>query len=91
MKHPYESIEVRCSDYIPSDLEPGLMYVSYKYGTSVHLCPCGCGNKAVTPLDGDHSWTLTVEDKAPTLHSSCANRFECKSHYWIQKGKVVWC
>lgn len=42
---------------IPADPEPGNLYVSMEYRTAVHLCACGCGTKAVTPI-GPNDWTL---------------------------------
>jgi len=30
-------------EIIPDTLKVGLLYISKKFGITVHLCPCGCG------------------------------------------------
>jgi len=82
-------------DHVPRELEQGVLYVSEKYETAIHLCACGkCGWKTVTPFhDGSTGWnyTRTADDKI-TLSPSIGNQqFPCKSHYFIQANKVVWC
>ena len=54
--------------------------------TSVHLCLCGCGNLAVTPLTTT-GWFLTDVDNKITLTPSILNK-NCpnKSHYILQKN-----
>ena len=37
-------------EYIPTVLEEGILYISMKYATAVHLCACGCRQKVVTPI-----------------------------------------
>ena len=37
-------------DEIPNILENGILYISEKYKTAIHLCACGCGEHTVTPL-----------------------------------------
>ncbi len=37
-------------EFIPSELQEGVLYVSVQYATAVHQCACGCGNKVVTPI-----------------------------------------
>jgi len=60
------------------------------YGTVVHLCPCGCGNKVVTPLTPT-DWELRFNGKEVTLGPSIGNwSFPCKSHYWIIRNTVRW-
>jgi hypothetical protein len=36
--------------YIPNVLEQDKIYISKEFGTIVHLCLCGCGEKSVTPI-----------------------------------------
>jgi hypothetical protein len=78
----------------PDKLEPDTLYVSFEYGSANHLCACGCGLQTVTPL-GEGHWSIMVEetqdDSEPliTLWPSILNR-SCKSHYFVQKNKVVW-
>jgi hypothetical protein len=35
---------------ISAVLVPGVIYISERYATAVHLCCCGCGYEVVTPL-----------------------------------------
>jgi hypothetical protein len=85
-------------DSIPVPREPGVLYVSQKYDCAIHLCPCGCGNEVVTPLESDAlpGWKLTlvlaVDGGAEvTLSPSILCRTECGSHYFIRSNRVEWC
>lgn len=76
--------------YMPKQLEPGILYVSYEYGTSAHLCACGCGAKIRTPL-GPTEWSIDETSSGPTLWPSVGNwQQACKSHYVIYRGDVRW-
>ncbi|MEO5931118.1 MAG: DUF6527 family protein [Candidatus Kapaibacterium sp.] len=78
-------------DYIPEEMENGVVYVSLLYEIAVHRCCCGCGENVVTPI-GDTGWTLTSDDQSITLHPSIGNFNQPRrSHYWIQRDRVVWC
>lgn len=71
-------------DFIPDRPESGVLYVSIRYATAVHLCACGCGHKAVTPLT-PKDWKLTFDGESISLHPSVGNwGFRCRSHYWIR-------
>ena len=37
-------------EFIPDELEHGIIYISIRFATASHLCCCGCGNKVVTPI-----------------------------------------
>ena len=79
-------------DLMPPVLEEGILYVSKKYKTAIHLCACGCGIKTVTPLNCLTGWTLTESAEGATLQPSIGNmQFPCGSHYWITNGKIEWC
>lgn len=76
--------------YLPVVLEPEILYVSEEFEVAGHLCPCGCGNKIITPL-GPTDWSLTVYKNKPTLYPSIGNwQIPCRSHYWISKGEIKW-
>jgi hypothetical protein len=73
----------------PPVLEDGVIYISMTYGSAVHKCCCGCGEKVVTPF-GPTDWKL-IFDGTVSLDPSIGNwSFACKSHYFIRHGKVVW-
>lgn len=78
-------------DSMPRELEPNILYYSERFGTASHLCACGCGAKIRTPIDVNE-WSIVKTEQGPTLHPSVGNwQKECKSHYYIRKGKIVWC
>ena len=77
-------------DYVPKQLDDGVLYVSIRFGTVVHRCACGCGEEVVTPL-GPSEWTLTYDGRTVSLAPSIGNwSFPCRSHYWIDEGNVRW-
>ena len=74
---------------MPEVIEEGILYISIEYCTAIHNCVCGCRNEVVTPLTPT-DWTLLFDGKTVSLEPSIGNwNFECKSHYWITKNKVV--
>jgi hypothetical protein len=76
--------------YLPQELDSGILYVSKKYGIAGHLCPCGCGNKIISPL-GRTEWHLKVKNGKPTLYPSLGNwQLSCRSHYYIIDGEIEW-
>lgn len=83
-------IELKYVHYMPQKLLPNVLYVSTKFRTAAHLCACGCGNKVRTPLTPTE-WRLSVSKLGPSLEPSIGSwQLECRSHYWIQEGEVVW-
>lgn len=86
-----EHITLQRVDYMPKQLEPGILYVSEKYGAVAHLCACGCGAKIRTPL-GPTEWKFKETATGPSLWPSVGNwQQACKSHYVIDGGEIVWC
>lgn len=77
------------TEYISAGPEPGVLYVSLKYATAVHLCACGCGRKVVTPFS-PVGWRLTF-DGSVSIHPSIGNwQYPCQSHYFIHANQVTW-
>lgn len=77
-------------DNIPEKLKEGTIYVSIPFETIIHLCCCGCKNEVVTPLSPT-DWNMTFDGETITLNPSIGNwNFQCKSHYFIRKNRVVW-
>ena len=75
-------------EFIPDELEYGVLYITVKYRTAVHQCVCGCGNKVVTPLS-PNDWKLIFDGKTVSLSPSIGNwNFDCKSHYWITNNNI---
>ena len=85
-----ERIRLEAVEFMPAQLEPGILYASEKYRTAAHLCACGCGEKVRTQL-GDLGWRLTKGRSGPTLYPSIGNwQKPCRSHYFISDGRVLW-
>ena len=78
-------------EFIPEQLQEGVLYVSTTYATAVHLCFCGCGREVVTPLSPT-DWKLIFDGETVSLSPSIGNwSFPCRSHYWIKDNFVQWC
>lgn len=83
-----DKFELRKVQYMPTKLEPGILYVAKEFGAAAHLCACGCGTIVRTPLD---RWSLAETKDGPSLDPSVGNWQEpCQSHYWIERGEVRW-
>ena len=81
----------------PENMQQGMLYISKKHNTAIHLCLCGCGEQTVTPLDQivtenekivaeahKSGWILTEKGGRISLTPSIGNySFPCKSHYII--------
>jgi len=84
-----ETLTPMFTEYIPAEPDPGNLYVSMQFETAVHLCPCGCGAKVVTPL-GPRDWVLTF-DGTVSLRPSVGNGQQpCRSHYYIRNNRIDW-
>ena len=80
----------RFVEYIPRDIEEGVIYISMAFSTAIHKCCCGCGQQVVTPF-GLTDWQLTFDGESISLDPSIGNwSFDCKSHYWIRNNKIIW-
>lgn len=85
-----KKLNYRFVEYIPKDLEEGVLYISIRFGTAVHKCACGCGNKTVTPLSPT-DWELKYNGVSVSLNPSIGNwSFPCQSHYWIINDEIRW-
>jgi hypothetical protein len=77
-------------ELMPKTFDPGFIYISIKYKTTVHLCASGCGNKVVLPLS-PAEWKLTYDGESVSLSPSVGNwEFPCRAHYWVRVGRVEW-
>lgn len=77
-------------EFVPKQLEAGVLYVSRRYRTASHLCCCGCGLEVVTPLN-DAKWQASERGDKVWLSPSIGNwSFPCRSHYWIEGGRIRW-
>lgn len=80
-------------EFAPEVLEPGILYVSKRFETCLHLCACGCGMQTVTPQDPVKGWVLTGTDEVVTLRPSILNKKEVcpnAAHYYITENRIKW-
>jgi hypothetical protein len=87
MRHT--KLEHRFVQYIPEQLEPGVLYISMEYATAAHSCCCGCGEQVITPFTPT-DWKLTYDGETVSLWPSIGNwNFPCRSHYIIRHGRIL--
>jgi hypothetical protein len=56
-----------------------------------HLCP-RCGDRIQLPLPGKDKWTLKIDPlRRPTLHPSIWERRSCGAHFFVRRGRRLWC
>ena len=85
-----KQLEHRHVEFIPKELDEGVLYISNRFRTASHLCCCGCGQKVVTPLN-PAGWQLTDNGETVSLRPSIGlGTFPCRSHYWIRRSRVDW-
>ena len=85
----YTKLEHRFVQYIPEQLEPGVLYISMEYATAAHNCCCGCGLQVVTPFT-PADWKLTFDGETVSLWPSIGNwNFPCRSHYVIRHNRII--
>ena len=83
-------MDFRFVDYIPEQLEAGVVYIALEFGAVIHLCCDGCGEKISTPLN-PAQWTMTFDGETISLSPSIGSfDLACGSHYWIRKNRVHW-
>jgi hypothetical protein len=84
------SLEPRFVDSAPQTLEQGILYVSIRHRSVLHLCACGCGHEVVTPL-APHRWQLIFDGETVSLEPSVGNSIlPCRSHYYVTRNQVDW-
>ena len=80
----------RFVEFIPEELEDGILYVSMEYRTTAHLCCCGCGNAVYLPLNPTQ-WRITFDGDSVWLEPSVGSwSLPCRSHYWIRANRILW-
>lgn len=94
LPHPrLTALRIQQIEYAPRELEHGVLYVSKRFQTCLHLCACGCGMKTVTPQHPTKGWILTGSDEVVTLRPSILNKREvCPSaaHYYVTENRIDW-
>jgi hypothetical protein len=84
------AFEFRFVEFMPPELDEGVLYISMTYATAIHRCFCGCGMKVVTPLSPT-DWSLKFNGDAVSLDPSIGNwSYPCRSHYILRGNQVRW-
>jgi len=85
-------------EFIPEERKEKIIYISEKYGVTVHNCLCGCGGKTILPIDciidgQDLGWKLIKEPNDKISFTPSVGNFQmpCKSHYIITKNIANFC
>lgn len=85
-----QSLTHKFVEFVPEELEQGVLYISIQYTTASHKCCCGCGFEVVTPISPE-GWKLIFNGKTISLEPSIGNwGFACRSHYWITQNRIFW-
>lgn len=83
-------LKVQFTEYIPDNLQDGILYISMEYATASHNCACGCGKEVVTPFTPT-DWKLAYNGESVSLSPSIGNwSYPCRAHYFIQHNRIVW-
>jgi Family of unknown function (DUF6527) len=85
----YRRLQHRFVQYIPKELQPGVLYISIEFATAAHSCCCGCGEEVVTPFT-PHDWHMTFDGETVSLWPSIGNwDYPCQSHYIVRRNRVI--
>jgi len=75
---------------IPEQPEPGVLYVSVEYATTLHLCACGCGCEIVLGIS-PNDWKICWDGLTVSVSPSVGNwSLPCQSHYFIRRNRIRW-
>ncbi|WP_367279606.1 DUF6527 family protein [Ulvibacterium sp.] len=93
---PWNRYRVRFSDDIPDNSVRRIIYVIGSKGNQWLLyfrCPCGCKKEIYLNLMQEESprWQFLLRRNKINIAPSIHRLKGCKSHFWIVKGRVVWC
>lgn len=77
-------------EFVPRELEEGVLYISVPYSTTVHKCACGCGSKIALPIS-PVKWRFMFDGDTVSVWPSVGNwSYPCQSHYWIEQNRIEW-
>ncbi|WP_412467461.1 DUF6527 family protein [Pedobacter sp. KLB.chiD] len=83
-----ETLQHMFVEFIPEEVEEGILYITMEYRTAVHKCICGCGNEVITPFSPT-DWHLRFYGDSVSIFPSIGSwSFLCRSHYWITKNRI---
>lgn len=56
-------------------------------------CPCECGDVIMLSLNQERfpSWSVKLnENNQPSIYPSVHRLDDCRSHFWMKEGKIIW-
>lgn len=85
-----DEIEPVYVDFVPraEELEPGKIYISDAQKLATHLCACGCGAVAATPIRDGFWWHMKDAGGKLILRPSVC--MPCGSCYNITHNRIEW-
>lgn len=92
-----ETVTLLFVEQISENLEEGIVYISEKYGCSIHLCACGCKQETVLPIERGNGkgWNLIKHEDGTVSFTPSIGNFSGEkpyhAHYYITKNKIIWC
>lgn len=76
------------------ELRPGMVLVEKRDGYLkwAHFrCP-RCRDPIELPLAGKERWSISIDLLSrPTFHPSVWEKTSCGAHFFIRKGRLLWC
>lgn len=72
-----------------SEMEERTLYISMRFATLSHRCPCDCGRLVDVTLS-PVTRSVTYDGEFLTLEPSIGVKFPCGSHYSIIRNAIVW-
>lgn len=82
----YRIIEI---ERLPAQVGAFEFYYSRRFEMAAMACACGCGHRVMLNLLDQHQ--LKVEQGLPTITPSIlVSDASCLSHFFVQRGEVVW-
>jgi hypothetical protein len=89
--------QVEIYEDLPDNFEQNTLYLigeNNNFWQAAMLCPCNCGDLIQLTLGtkGKPRWQVNLNNKKqPTVKPSVHRKVNCKSHFFLKDGKVIWC
>lgn len=83
-------------EILPEKLSDDEIYIvkdGIEADSIVFKCPCGCRADIHLNLlpDASPRWRYFIKKKKINISPSVWRKTGCQSHFWVKKGRVLWC
>lgn len=90
-----KKLKVRYSKDVPEDISNHYIYIIGEnnfYWMAGLICPCGCGVFIQLNLlkEANPCWKFKITKDLISVYPSVRRTRGCKSHFYINKGKIIW-